>query len=192
MTEGKDTRSDRDAAVPHTSPPKSCQDTHARAFRPGIALALPGSGFRASIFHLGVIRKLAELGRLSQVDMVATVSGGSILGAFMVLRWKEMLRQGNCERAAFRPLRNTIIPNCQVPYSIPIKQLSCRTSGRRRPSRLLGNVPPIASSPHPENSRAGALPSKPKDLGGRLENPPPFVSCLQTAVVVTWERTGIH
>ncbi len=30
--------------------------------------------------------------------------------------------------------------------------------------RLLGNAPAIASLPHLENSRAGALPSKPKDF----------------------------
>ena len=39
--------------------------------RPRIALALSGGGFRASIFHLGVMRRLAELGWLSRVGTQA-------------------------------------------------------------------------------------------------------------------------
>lgn len=57
-------------------------------------MALSGGGFRASVFHLGVFRKLAELGWLPKVDVISTVSGGSILGAFAVLRWTEMLNAG--------------------------------------------------------------------------------------------------
>jgi predicted acylesterase/phospholipase RssA len=62
--------------------------------RPRIGLALSGGGFRASVFHLGVIRRLAELGWLPHIDMISTVSGGSILGAFMSLRWTDVLNHG--------------------------------------------------------------------------------------------------
>ncbi len=47
-------------------------------------LALSGGGFRAAAFHLGVLRRLRELGLLAQVDMMSTVSGGSIAGAYWV------------------------------------------------------------------------------------------------------------
>jgi NTE family protein len=63
-------------------------------WKPRIALALSGGGFRASVFHLGVLRRVAELGWLSQVDMISTVSGGSILGAFIALRWSEIENSG--------------------------------------------------------------------------------------------------
>jgi NTE family protein len=49
--------------------------------RDRVALCLSGGGFRAALFHLGALRRLDELGVLSQVDTVSCVSGGSILAA---------------------------------------------------------------------------------------------------------------
>jgi len=54
-----------------------------------IGLALSGGGFRATLFHLGVVRLLAEIGQLSQVKRIGAVSGGSILAAHLVLHWKQ-------------------------------------------------------------------------------------------------------
>ena len=62
--------------------------------KPRIALALSGGGFRASIFHLGVLKRLAELGWLQRVDVLSTVSGGSIIGAFAVMRWRQWIEAG--------------------------------------------------------------------------------------------------
>ena len=65
-----------------------------------IGLALSGGGFRASIFHLGVIRRLEELGIMKDVDVISTVSGGSIVGAYyiceMELRLKSYREQIEC------------------------------------------------------------------------------------------------
>lgn len=47
----------------------------------GIGVALSGGGYRATAFHLGTLRKLNELGVLSRVDVLSTISGGSITGA---------------------------------------------------------------------------------------------------------------
>ena len=44
-------------------------------------LALSGGGFRASFFHLGVLARLAEMDLLRRVEVISTVSGGSIIGA---------------------------------------------------------------------------------------------------------------
>ena len=44
----------------------------------GIALALSGGGFRATVFHLGVLARLAEQNRLEDVCFLSTVSGGSL------------------------------------------------------------------------------------------------------------------
>ena len=49
--------------------------------RRGVALALSGGGFRATLFHLGTLRRLNELGVLTAVDTITSVSGGSIMAA---------------------------------------------------------------------------------------------------------------
>jgi predicted acylesterase/phospholipase RssA len=51
-------------------------------------LALSGGGFRASLYHLGLVRFLRDAGILSQVTHITSVSGGSILAAHLVLNWE--------------------------------------------------------------------------------------------------------
>jgi predicted acylesterase/phospholipase RssA len=58
-----------------------------------IGLALSGGGFRAAIFHLGVIRRLEELGIMKDVDVISCVSGGSIVAAYYVCQMEDRLRQ---------------------------------------------------------------------------------------------------
>jgi NTE family protein len=60
---------------------------------PKLGLALSGGGFRAAFFHLGVLARLAELGLLRQVEVISTVSGGSIVGAVYYLRLKWLLER---------------------------------------------------------------------------------------------------
>lgn len=43
-----------------------------------IGLALSGGGYRAAAYHLGTIKKLKELGILRDIDVISSVSGGSI------------------------------------------------------------------------------------------------------------------
>lgn len=59
--------------------------------RDKLGLALAGGGFRASLFHLGVLRRMAELDLLRYVEVLSTVSGGSIIGALYVLMLKQQL-----------------------------------------------------------------------------------------------------
>ena len=59
---------------------------------PRIGLALSGGGFRASYYHLGTIRCLEELGIMQHVEVMSTVSGGSILGAFYLVEMEKRLR----------------------------------------------------------------------------------------------------
>jgi NTE family protein len=51
-----------------------------------LGIALSGGGFRATAYHLGVLKRLEELGLLPYVAMLSTVSGGSIAGATYALR----------------------------------------------------------------------------------------------------------
>jgi NTE family protein len=53
--------------------------TEERRHEQRIGLALSGGGIRAAVFHLGVLRRLAEAGMLEQVTQVSTVSGGSLV-----------------------------------------------------------------------------------------------------------------
>ena len=46
-----------------------------------IGLALSGGGSRAVAFHLGCLRALNRLGILNRVEVISTVSGGSVIGA---------------------------------------------------------------------------------------------------------------
>lgn len=46
-----------------------------------IGLALSGGGSRAIAFHLGCMRALNDRGLLSKVQVLSTVSGGSVIGA---------------------------------------------------------------------------------------------------------------
>jgi NTE family protein len=51
----------------------------------GVALCLSGGGYRAMLFHLGVIWRLREAGWLERLDRVSSVSGGSITAAALAL-----------------------------------------------------------------------------------------------------------
>ncbi len=58
-----------------------------------LGLALSGGGFRAAFFHVGVLAKLAETGLLPRVEVISTVSGGSIVGAVYYLRLRRLLEE---------------------------------------------------------------------------------------------------
>ena len=67
-----------------TGPALSC-------YRGKVGLALSGGGFRASLFHLGVLARLAEVDALRGVEVLSTVSGGSIVGAHYYLELQRLL-----------------------------------------------------------------------------------------------------
>ena len=58
---------------------------------PKLGLALSGGGHRAAFLHIGVLARLAELGLLRPIQVISTVSGGSIVGALYYLHVKNLL-----------------------------------------------------------------------------------------------------
>ncbi|MDB5516896.1 MAG: Patatin [Tardiphaga sp.] len=62
------------------------------AFRGRIGLALSGGGFRASLFHIGVLARLAEMDLLRGIECLSCVSGGSIIGAHYYLHVRHLLQ----------------------------------------------------------------------------------------------------
>jgi NTE family protein len=103
------------------------------AWKPRIAVAMSGGGFRASLFHLGVLRRLAELGWLKRVDALSTVSGGSIIGAFVAINWQRWVDEGAdgpaFERVILNPFvqllqtRNFLLEWIASAYSWPVRKV---------------------------------------------------------------------
>ena len=70
-----------------------------------IGLALSGGGFRASLFHLGIIRRLAAEARLTEIWRIASVSGGSITAAHLLANWEKY----NSSREEFDRIADELI-----------------------------------------------------------------------------------
>jgi predicted acylesterase/phospholipase RssA len=79
------------------------------AFKGQVGLALSGGGFRASIFHLGVLAKLAELDLLRRIEVLSCVSGGSIVGAQYYLQLREELQRVDTEKLLPDELRELYV-----------------------------------------------------------------------------------
>jgi predicted acylesterase/phospholipase RssA len=58
-----------------------------------IGLALSGGGFRAALFHIGVLARLAECDLLRRIEFFSCVSGGSIIGAHFYLELRKLLTE---------------------------------------------------------------------------------------------------
>jgi len=79
-----------------TDPPENHPTT-------GTALCLSGGGYRAMVFHTGVLWKLYEAGLLGKVDRISSVSGGSIAAGVLALAWKTLSFDPKRTRSDFVP-----------------------------------------------------------------------------------------
>ena len=80
-----------------------------------IGLALSGGGMRATLFHLGILKWLAEMELLENIKHVSTVSGGSICAGLVYssnnMKWpssKEYLEK------VLPEIKKKILPNCML------------------------------------------------------------------------------
>lgn len=85
----------------------------------GIALALSGGGFRAVLFHVGVLWRLNELGTLGRLARISSVSGGSITSGLLAVRWPRLSfgedgRSALFEAEVAAPLREFCARNIDV------------------------------------------------------------------------------
>lgn len=55
-----------------------------------IALALSDGGYRSTLFALGSLWRLNEFGLLPRINRITSVSGGSILSAFLAMKWSSL------------------------------------------------------------------------------------------------------
>lgn len=74
------------------------------------ALALSGGGFRATLFHCGALLRLNELGLLSKMARISSVSGGSVTNGVLALQWSKMTLQNDVfldlESKVIQPVRS--------------------------------------------------------------------------------------
>ena len=76
--------------MPQTDPVEFLPGDENRAPQPGTALCLSGGGYRAMVFHVGVLWRLYEARLLQDVKRVSSVSGGSITAAVLGHRWGKL------------------------------------------------------------------------------------------------------
>ena len=62
----------------------------AAPLRAAPALCLSGGGYRAMVFHLGVLWRLNDAGYLPKLERISSVSGGSITAGVLGLRWNDL------------------------------------------------------------------------------------------------------
>lgn len=123
------------------------------ATEPGrLGLALSGGGFRAAFFHLGVLAQMARQGLLPQVEVISTVSGGSVIGALYYLHVRRLL-QGAPDAdvgpddyvrlvdAMANDFRGAVQRNVRVrAFTNPLKNLRMGVSSRYSRSDRIGEL----------------------------------------------------
>lgn len=88
-----------------------------------LGMALSGGASRAAAFHRGTLQALTELGLEGQIDVVSTVSGGSVFGAAWMLarrdgisdadfleKIRQELKKGFVGRSVRPRILKTLIP----------------------------------------------------------------------------------
>src|SRR5688500_18978578 len=70
-------------------------ETERERLEEGMALCLSGGGYRAMLFHAGVLWRFNEIGLLPKLNRISSVSGGSITAAVLALKWRHALRFEN-------------------------------------------------------------------------------------------------
>ena len=108
---------------------------------PRLGLALSGGGFRASLFHVGVLARLAELDLLREVQVLSTVSGGSIIGALYYLHVRNLLQRkpdDQITRTDYIELIDTLAREFTVAVGSNLRMLAFADAGKNQ--RMLRDV----------------------------------------------------
>ncbi len=87
-----------------------------------MALCLSGGGYRAMLFHAGALWRINDLGILTEIKRISSVSGGSITAGVLAMNWNKLdFRSGvaaNFEEAVITPLRNMGSRTVDIPSVI--------------------------------------------------------------------------
>lgn len=96
-------------------------------------LSLSGGGFRAAFYHLGALHSLAAQGRLRELKMLVTISGGSIAAGFFLQEWLTAARHG--------PLSDQELAQC----ALRAQQALFRKSRRNPRLRVMASLRALSS-----------------------------------------------
>jgi NTE family protein len=98
------------------SPVEILSGEEGRVPEEGAALCLSGGGYRAMVFHVGVLWRLYEANMLEGVKRISSVSGGSITAGVLGLNWSKL---------SFDPakVRNDFVEHIVA----PIREMASRT-----------------------------------------------------------------
>lgn len=91
-----------------------------------IGLALSGGGSRAMAFHLGCLRALHEIELLSRVNVLSTISGGSVIGAYYAYTPGKSFAEFEADIKAF--LRTGFQRSIAIEFFKPHNFLRCAAS----------------------------------------------------------------
>ncbi len=86
---------------------KEAVPTEEHPIEAGSGLCLSGGGYRAMVFHLGVLIRLNEVGLLGRLKRVSSVSGGSITAGVLGMNWSRL--QFDANRVASRASLNEFV-----------------------------------------------------------------------------------
>lgn len=133
----------------------TAEDTAAAAssLRGKVGLALSGGGFRASLFHLGVLARLAEMDVLRSVEVLSTVSGGSIVGAHYYLWLRRLLMKERTDAQIGADDYVELVKNVQGTFLAGIRE-NLRTRGL---SNLICNLKFLLPGSYTRSNRMGEL-----------------------------------
>lgn len=144
-----------------------------------VGLALSGGGFRASLFSLGALWRLNELGWLPKLSIVSSVSGGSIIAGILGLAWTRL------------QFANSISTNFRELVAEPLQRFCAQSidvaAGLEGLTSIFDSIPErIADKYASELFGAATL----QDLPGEGEGPRfvLYATSLQTGVSVRMSR----
>jgi len=110
-----------------------------------LGLALSGGGSRAIAFHRGTVRALNELGLVEALDVVSTVSGGSVFGA----AWMCALAAGENTVTFLDRLQPVLTRGFIWPALLSLRALQIFLPHRNRTHRLAETFDELLTGGHP-------------------------------------------
>jgi NTE family protein len=122
----------------------------------GIGLCLSGGGFRATLFNLGALWRLNDAGMLPRLNMITSVSGGSIASGVLAMAWPKMQFDGgvatNFKELVTQPLQTFCGKNIAVPAAVlgllnPLKSIGDEMVGHYRDLVGESTLQDLPSSP---------------------------------------------
>lgn len=155
--------------------------------RNGTGLALSGGGFRASLFGLGSLWRLNEVGWLGTLRRVTSVSGGSLTAGVLAARWRQ-LEFDAAGRAVNFP---------QV-VAGPLREFCARTLDWK--AILCGLIPFVSAAGVARHAYERRLVRLANGEVARLADLPPpgsgpdfifYATCLQTGSSFRFSREGL-